>query len=218
MTDNKRPIKYSLTEEGYRLAEGLCSSADIPLHTPTLSSGGASYQRRDSGYGASGSGSRRGSGPVAGRFSPPAYGGDALDDGDDGDDDFRKEMEKALRLSRLESQSSGGAGPCASRAGPSGHQRPPVALPRPLPLDRPRHPSSGSSSAAQRTSGPLLDGRKAASGHYANRAAPAAAGPIAGNIGEFLSLFRCSRERADLTSIPQTPLSPTSTSTSVRSA
>ncbi|ORY88022.1 hypothetical protein BCR35DRAFT_324374 [Leucosporidium creatinivorum] len=182
MTDNKRPIKYALTEEGYRLAEGLCSSAGVAVHIPNLSSGGASYQRRDSGYGASGSGSRRGSGPVAGRFSPPA-----LDD--DGDDDFRKEMEKAMRLSRLESQSSGGAAPYHSRAGPSGHQRPPIALPKPLPLERPRHPSSGSSSVAQRTSGALLDGRKAASGHYAARAPPAIAGPVAGNIDSAFAYY-----------------------------
>lgn len=211
MTDNKRPIKYSLTEKGYRLAEGLCSSAEVPLHVPTLSSGGAAYQRRGSGYGASGSGSRRGSGPVAGRFSPPAF-------DDDGDDDFRKEMEKAIRFSRLESQSSGGAAPYVSLSGPSGHQRLPFTLPKPLPLERPRHPSSESSAAAQRTSGPLLDGRKAASGHYASQAAPAAVGPVAGNIGEVLSFAVRSPQVADPFIFLQAPPSPTSTSTSVRSS
>lgn len=172
MTDNKRPIKYSLTEAGYTLAEGLCPIAGVAIHAPTFRSDSYLGEARRNSYGAGGSNGKRAA-------TPPLFA-----DEEGGDDDFERQMAQAMQLSRLES-SGGRPTYVAPRTEASAHQRAaPLPLPLPLPLERPRHPSSGGSSSTNRTSGPVMDGRKAASGHYAARAAPAAGGPVAGNVGE----------------------------------
>lgn len=189
MADNKRPIKYQLTEEGYTLANNIAPSANIKQHTREPSSGGSLWNGRHSyGHGggahASGSGAgARDAGPVAGQFSNDrTRQATPVDNDDDDDADFCEQMRQAIELSKRESQSSGGG---SSNRASTGHLRQAISLPKPLPsAPRDGHTSSGASScSATRPSGSHLDGRKAASGLYAAHAAPAPTVAPAGNVG-----------------------------------
>ncbi|GAA5876587.1 hypothetical protein JCM1840_000818 [Sporobolomyces johnsonii] len=108
-TDNKRPIKYALTEEGYTLAEKLLETAGLPRHVQQPSSSGLYGHPSSSGSGAppwagrgqvlGGRPSIHAAAPRRRSPTPPLFGAD------DDDPEFNAQMRQAMELSRRESMS-----------------------------------------------------------------------------------------------------------------
>lgn len=204
-SDNKRPAKFALTASGYALAEKLAPSASLALHVRQPSSsaghpsssglgggGGEAHPSSSGSFGgpqpphrpfagrgnilggassgprpASTSGAVHASAPRRRVSTPPLdFGlGDEMEDDEPG---FREQMRRAMELSRRESSAllTSEAGEASGRARA---QRP---------------PADGSAGGG---GGAALDGRKAALGGYAARAAEKGSAPVMKNVGELNS-------------------------------
>ncbi|CEQ40326.1 SPOSA6832_01952, partial [Sporobolomyces salmonicolor] len=175
-TDNKRPLKYALTEEGYTLAEKLLEAAGLPRHVQQPSSSGLYDHPSSSGSGAppwagsvrvpGGRPSIHAAAPRRRSPTPPLF--RAVDD----DPESYAQMRQAIELSRREnmSLSSQGDDPVAQLARQAARA---VEVGPPELLQR--QPSSPSS---------LLDGKRAATGLYATRPPKTVEAPSIANVGE----------------------------------
>ncbi|GAA6008525.1 Mus81p [Rhodotorula paludigena] len=210
-SDNKRPAKFALTASGYALAEKLAPSASLPLHVRQPSSsaghpsssglgggggeahpsssgsfGGPQHQHRPfAGRGnilggassgprpASTSGAVHASAPRR-RVSTPPLDFGLGDEMEDDEPEFREQMRRAMELSQRESSAllTSEAGEASSRARA---QRPPTG-------------GSGSGGGGG-GGGAALDGRKAALGGYAARAAEKGAAPAMKNVDNAFGYF-----------------------------
>ncbi|GAA5924700.1 hypothetical protein JCM1841_006389 [Sporobolomyces salmonicolor] len=173
-TDNKRPLKYALTEEGYTLAEKLLEAAGLPRHVQQPSSSGLYDHPSSSGSGPppwtgsvrvpGGRPSIHAAAPRRRSPTPPLF--RAVDD----DLESYAQMRQAIELSRQESMSlsSRGDNPVARLARQAARAvggTPPELLQR--------QPSSSSS---------LLDGKRAATGLYATRPPKTVEAPSIANV------------------------------------